>query len=91
MTNDQIVTFFQNAKLKDKKVRIDFKTRSSIIGLFIETKDSAELNVKNFWRIVSEQNIEEFLKVKDVNTARIFNGSEITRLSIIKENGVANR
>ena len=85
MTNDQIETFFQNAKLKDRKVRIDFKTRNSIIGLFIESKDSAELNVKNFWRIVSELKIDEFLKAKDISTAKIFNGSEITRLSIIKE------
>lgn len=84
MTNDQIEVFFQNAKLKERKVRIDFKTRNSIIGLFIDTKDSAELNVKNFWRIVSESKIDDFLKEKDMNMAKIFNGSEITRLSIIK-------
>jgi len=85
MTNEQIENFFQNAKLKERKVKIDFKTRNSMIGLFIESKDSAELNVKNFWRIVTEPKIDEFLKGKDINTARIFNGSEMTRLSIIKE------
>lgn len=85
MTNDQIENFFQNAKLKIRKVKIDFKTRNSIIGLFIDTKDSSELNTKNFWRIVSESKIDEFLKEKDINAARIFNGSEITRLSVLKE------
>lgn len=85
MTNDQIENFFQNAKLKIRKVKIDFKTRNSIIGLFIDTKDSSELNTKNFWRIVSESKIDEFLKEKDTNAARIFNGSEITRLSVLKE------
>lgn len=84
MTNDQINTFFVNAKLKDRIVRIDFKTRSSIVGMFIETRDSSELNAKNFWRIISESKIEEFLAQKDTNLARIFNGSEFTKLSLLK-------
>jgi fructose-1-phosphate kinase PfkB-like protein len=84
MTNDQIKTFFSNANLKTRIVRIDFKTRDSIVGLFVETKDSAELNAKNFWRVISESKIEEFLSAKDPNLTRIFNGSEFTKLSIIK-------
>lgn len=84
MTNEQINNFFQNAKLKDRIVKIDFKTRASIIGLFIETKDSTELSEKNFWRIISEPKIKEFLAEKDPSVARIFNGSEITRLSVPK-------
>lgn len=84
MTNDQIENFFSNAKLKERKVRIDFKTRASFIGLFIETKDSEELKSKNFWRIITELKIDEFLTQKDTSVARIFNGSEITRLSLLK-------
>jgi hypothetical protein len=84
MTKDQIETFFVNAKLEERKVKIDFKTRASIIGLFIETKDSAELKMKNFWRIISESKIEQFITQKDASVAKIFNGSEITKLSIIK-------
>jgi len=84
MTNDQIENFFTNAKLKERKVKIDFKTRASFIGLFIETKDSADLKVKNFWRIISESKMDEFQAQKDTSLARIYNGSEITRLSLIK-------
>lgn len=84
MTSDQIETFFLNAKLKERKVRIDFKTRAPITGLFIETKDYEELKAKNFWRIINESKIGDFLVDKDVSVARIFNGSEITKLSILK-------
>ena len=84
MTNDQIQTFFQNAKLKERRVRIDFKSRASITGLFIDSMDSAELNSKNFWRIVNEAKIDEFLAQKDTALARIFNGSEFTKLSVLK-------
>lgn len=84
MTNDQINTFFQNAKLKDRIVKIDFKSRSSIVGLFIDTADAAELNAKNLWRIINEPNIKEFFSGKDTSLARIFNGTEMTRLSVLK-------
>lgn len=84
MTNDQITSFFQNAKLKDRIVKIDFKSRSSIIGLFIDTADSTELNAKNLWRIISEPKIKEFFAGKDLSLARIFNGTEFTRLSLPK-------
>ncbi|MBS1510738.1 MAG: short-chain dehydrogenase [Bacteroidetes bacterium] len=84
MTNDQISSFFQNAKLKNRIVKIDFKSRASIVGLFIESKDSDELNAKNFWRIINEPKIEEFFAHNDTSLARIFNGSEFTRLSLPK-------
>ncbi len=87
MTSEQIQAFFQSAKLKERKVKIDFKTRTSITGLFIETMDSAELNSKNFWRIVSESKIDEFHTRQDAGLARIFNGSEFTRLSLLKPKG----
>lgn len=84
MTNEQIQSFFLQAKLKERKVRIDFKSRASITGLFIESFDSAELNAKNFWRIVNESRIEEFQSQQDSSLARIFNGNEFTRLSVLK-------
>lgn len=65
-------------------VKIDFKTRSSINGLFIDTTDADELNAKNFWRIVNETKLAEFDLASDNSLARIFNGAEITKLSLIK-------
>ena len=84
MTKDQIQTFFRNANLKKKMVKIDFKTRSSINGLFIDTKDADELNAKNFWRIVNESKLEEYELASDSSLGRIFNGAEITKLSQLK-------
>ena len=82
MTNDQIENFFRTAKLDTSKVQINFKSRASIVGLFIKTNDYGELKAKNLWRIVSESKIEEFLAAKDTSVARIFNGSEMTKLSL---------
>jgi hypothetical protein len=80
MTNDQIEKFLQNNSDKSP-VKVTFKTRKPLIGIFIKTADYAELKSKNFWRIVGESNVESYLKSKDMNLARIFNGSEMTRLS----------
>jgi hypothetical protein len=81
MTNEQIEKFLQENYLDKKPVRVSFKTRNAVVGLFIKTKDYQELKSKNFWRIVGESNIERYRKSNDLNLARIFNGSEFTRLS----------
>jgi hypothetical protein len=81
MTNDQIEKFLQNSYLDKTPVKISFKTRKPVVGIFIKTADYSELKSKNFWRIVGESNVESYLKSKDINLGRIFSGSEITRLS----------
>jgi hypothetical protein len=83
MTNDQIEKFLTDKVTEAKPVQISFKTRSSIQGIFIKTPDYTELKSKNLWRIVGESRIKEFQSSKDINLARIFNGSEITRLGTI--------
>lgn len=84
MTSDQIENFFSNNKVKtDQPVKIAFKTRSSLEGLFIKTSDYTELKSKNFWRIVTGPNVEHYKRSNDVSLARIFNGTEITKLSFI--------
>ena len=80
MLNDQIENFLVQKKIEKTPVQIYFKTRSTILGLFIQTADYAELKAKNYWRIVSEMNIEEYKKSNDINLTRIFNGVEFTRL-----------
>ena len=82
MTNDQIEKFLQNNSDKST-VKVTFKTRKPLVGIFIKTADYAELKSKNFWRIVGESNVESYLKSKDMNLARIFNGGEMTRLSAV--------
>lgn len=81
MTSEAIVKYIETKNHTEKALNIHFKTRSTITGLFIKAVDYKELQEKNFWRVVSEARIEEWKKSKDLNLARIFNGSEFTRLS----------
>ena len=84
MTHDQIEKFITGEGLNKNSVQIHFKTRNTITGLFIKTPDYTELKSKNFWRIVTGANIETWKQSQDLSVARIFNGAEITRLSIAK-------
>jgi len=81
MTNDAIIKFIETKNHTDKSVLIHFKQRSTITGLFIKGNDYDELRSKNFWRIVTNANIEVWKKTKDMSLARIFNGMEFTRIS----------
>jgi hypothetical protein len=81
MTNAQIEKFLEQNYLEKAPVKVSFKTRKPLIGLFIKTADYGELKSKNFWRIVGEVNIESYKKSKDMNLARVFSGSEMTKLS----------
>jgi len=80
MTNEQVEKFLQKETTNTNPVKINFKTRSAILGIFIKLEDYTELKSKNLWRIVSESRIDEFKKTKNSGLARIFNGVEITRL-----------
>jgi hypothetical protein len=83
MSTDQIESFLQKDHVGKTPVRISFKTRQSLIGIFVKTADYNELKSKNFWRIVWESNIDSFKKSNDTSLARIFNGMEITKLSAV--------
>jgi hypothetical protein len=81
MTNEQIDKFLTEKNL-ERPIQISFKTRKGITGLFLKLPDYGELRSKNFWRVVSETHFEDYKKSKDPNLARIFNGSEMTKLSL---------
>ncbi|WP_205511229.1 short-chain dehydrogenase [Longitalea arenae] len=81
MTNVQIEKFLQQNYLDKAPVKVSFKGRKPIVGIFISTPDYGELKAKNFWRIVGEVNIESYRKSRDMNLARMFSGSEMTKLS----------
>ncbi|MDP4264062.1 MAG: short-chain dehydrogenase [Bacteroidota bacterium] len=79
MTNDMIEKYV--APRKEGPIKIHFKQRSTITGIFIHGNDYDDLRSKNFWRIVTNASIETWKKTKDNNLAKIFSGSEFTRLS----------
>lgn len=83
MTNEQIEKFLSGDIKPKSLIRISFKTRNSIMGIFIQTPDFNDLKSKNFWRIVSEANIERWEKLKDMNVCRMFNGAEFTKLAVV--------
>ena len=67
-------------------VKISFKKRDAIYGLFVrDHKDYIELKAKNFWRIVPRSQFEAYRVSGDVSLARIFSGSEFSRLSLYKD------
>ncbi len=80
-------------KFLDKKtsaeneyVKITFKGRDAVNGLFVrDNKDYSELKSKNFWRIVPESQFDAYQKSKNVNLAKIFNGSAFSRLAVQKD------
>ena len=83
MKYEQIEKVIVQEHFGNSEVRITFKTRKPIRGIFIKTADYNELRSKNLWRIVSESNIDFYNQSKDANLARIFNGTEITRLEVM--------
>ncbi|HEX7692281.1 MAG TPA: short-chain dehydrogenase [Sediminibacterium sp.] len=80
MTTEQIEKFFSQHRSADTPVRIFFKTRNSVTGVFVDTPDYEELKVKNFWRIVSETDLGRWKEYRDYTLCRMFNGSEFTKL-----------
>lgn len=81
MTFEQIQTIISDRYPEGQVFDIKFKTRNSIKGLFIRTRDYKELSRKNLWRIISETHLDEYKKTSDEGLAKIFNGVEFTRLA----------
>lgn len=85
--NTEEIEKFLTSKTKSisDPVKIDFKKRDSIYGLFVKDNDYKDLSAKNFWRIVTRTHFDEYNKSKNVNLAKIFNGQEFSRLTLYKE------
>ena len=66
-------------------VKISFKQRDSIYGLFLRDADYAYLKAKNFWRIVPQSQLDAYKNSKNPNLAKIFNGAEFSRLATYQE------
>ena len=89
MLAEQIAKFVETEQLGNPTVKIEFKKRNTIIGLFVQLRDYEELKSKNFWRLVTETHLEDWHKTKDINNAKMFNGSEFTKLSVVKKKALA--
>ena len=85
MTNELIEKYVAPRQVGDKEIKIFFKQRSTITGIFIKGADYDELRSKNFWRIVTEAHFSEWKQTNNASLAKIFNGSEFTRLSEAKK------
>jgi hypothetical protein len=85
MNIEQIEKFLEPTNFSPQIVKVDFKSRNSISGIFLKARDYNDLKSKNFWRIVSEGNIETWNRTQNVNEARIYHGTEITKLSTPKK------
>jgi hypothetical protein len=66
-------------------IKVNFKKRDAIYGLFVRSKDYNDLKSKNFWRIVTKTHFDQWHKTKDINLAKIFHGSEFSRLVLYKD------
>lgn len=87
MQSDDILKFLETkAAGKDAYIKIDFRTREPIYGLFLtDDKDFSDLRSKNFWRIVTRKHFDEYNRSKNRELARIFNGAEFTKLSLLTD------
>jgi hypothetical protein len=80
MTYEQIEAILEKKQSVSQIFEIKFKSRNPIKGLFIKTSDYKDLSRKNLWRIVSETHIDEYKRTRSENLARIFNGTDFTKL-----------
>jgi hypothetical protein len=82
MTIEKVGEFIEKKQPLNAMVKISFKIRSAVKGTFIQSSDFEELGKKNLWRVVTETHTETFMKTKDMNLCRIFNGAEFKKLEL---------
>ena len=54
-----------------------------MFGFLVQAGDYEDLKSKNFWRIVIHSNMQNWQKNGDMDLAKIYNGSEFTKLSVV--------
>jgi hypothetical protein len=83
MNIEEIEQFLDRQSMKQgQQIKIAFKKRDPIYGLFIKGTDYAELKAKNFWRIVTATNLADYQKSKNIALAKIFSGSDFAKLTV---------
>lgn len=85
MNIEEIEKFLKKTDGHKSYVKITFKKRPTFYGLFLAEKDFTDLKSKNFWRIVPQSQLSAYSQSKNSNLAKIFNGSEFSRLTLYTE------
>lgn len=86
MNPEQIKKFIDSkVTKKNKYVKIEFGQREPVYGIFITDEDYKDLSAKNFWRIVTSKHFDEYGKTRDINLAKLFNGSAFSKLSLLSD------
>ncbi len=81
MNIEEIEHFIGKAASEEAQLMtITFKKRDSIQGFIVKGSDYNDLKSKNFWRIVKQKDIDAWQRSKNVELAKIFSGSEFSRL-----------
>ncbi len=82
MTSAQIEVFLgsNTPEKENRMININFKTRNAIRGFFPDTSDAEDLKLKNFWRVITEGNLDNWKQTKSLALTRIFSGYDITKL-----------
>ena len=70
---------------KNKYVKIEFSKRPALYGMFLLSIDYAYLSSKNFWRVVPREKFDEYRISSKEELARIFNGAEFSKLSLLND------
>jgi hypothetical protein len=84
MTIVQIDSFLHKIQFDRQAVKVSFKSREPFIGFFVKTNEYDDLKGKNFWRIIGQNNLQNYLTSKNANLSRIFSGTEITNLKAVE-------
>ena len=86
MNIEDIQKFLDNkTSAGNEYVKITFKRREAVYGLFVrDHRDYGDLKSKNFWRIVPQSQFEAYHQSKNVGLAKIFNGTDFSRLTLNK-------
>lgn len=80
MTAEQIEKVVNSQSENERTVTISFKNRNNFTGVFIKGNDFEELKNKNFWRIVSLNNQEQFFNTGNQNLTRLLHGSDFLKI-----------
>ncbi|MEO8584461.1 MAG: short-chain dehydrogenase [Flavitalea sp.] len=88
MTKEDIEKFIDTKLTTEESfVKINFKKRVAVYGQFVKDKDYAHLKSRNFWRIVTGTSLPEYTKSKNIGLARMFSGSEFSKLTATNKMG----
>lgn len=81
MSQSEIEAFLKkNPGYKESEYEFQLKGRNPISGFLIEVGDHQFLRSKNFWRIVSRENKESWVRTRNMELLVIISGDAFIRI-----------